>query len=89
MRLLMMLMVEEQLHLMRNFKMYKLIKDIYGLEPNTVQRLVDLACIPFDPTNTDYTNFKKEINVDEAQLKDADGNVMTAEEAKAYIATLP
>jgi hypothetical protein len=43
--------------------------------------------IPFDPANTDYANFKKEILADEAQLQDADGNVMT--DAKAYVATLP
>ena len=41
------------------------------------------------PDNTDYQNFKKQINADEAQLEDADGNLMTAAEAKAYIATLP
>ena len=45
--------------------------------------------IPFDPANTDYANFKKEILADEAQLQDAEGNTMSASEAKAYIATLP
>ena len=44
-------------------------------------------CIPFDPANTDYANFKKEILADEAQLQDADGNVMA--DAKAYVASLP
>ena len=43
--------------------------------------------IPFDPANTDYANFKKEILADEAQLQDADGNVMT--NAKDYVRTLP
>lgn len=43
----------------------------------------------FDPANTDYANFKAQINADEAQLEDADGNLMTAAEAKSYIATLP
>ena len=33
--------------------MYKLIKDYEG-NINTVQRLSDGACIPFDPANTDY-----------------------------------
>ena len=33
--------------------------------------------------------FKAQINADEAQLEDADGNLMTAEEAKAFVATLP
>ena len=43
--------------------------------------------VPFDPANTDYANFKKEILADEAQLQDADGNVMA--DAKAYVASLP
>ena len=43
--------------------------------------------IPFDPANTDYANFKKEILADKAQLQDADGNVMA--DAKAYVASLP
>ena len=43
--------------------------------------------IPFAPENTDYANFKKEILTDEAQLEDADGNVMT--DAKAYVTSLP
>ena len=64
--------------------MYRLIKNI-----KSVERLSDNAFIPFDPANTDYQNFKKQINADEAQLEDADGNLMTAAEAKAYIATLP
>ena len=56
---------------------------------NGVIRLSDNAFIPFDPANTDYANFKKEINEETAELQDADGNVMSAEEAKSYIATLP
>ena len=54
-----------------------------------VERLSDTAFIPFDTANTDYQNFKKQINADEAQLEDADGNLMTPEQAKAYVATLP
>ena len=50
---------------------------------------IENSCITCDPANTDYQNFKKQINADEAQLEDADGNLMTAAEAKAYIATLP
>ena len=61
--------------------MYKLIDEF------TVCRMVDNTCIPFAPANTDYANFKKEILADEAQLEDADGNVMT--DAKAYVKELP
>ena len=43
----------------------------------------------FDPANTDYANFKKEILADKAQLQDAESDTMSAAEAKAYIATLP
>ena len=67
--------------------MYKLFS-IYG-KVVSVNRLSDGASIPFDPANTDYANFKKEINADEAQLEDADGDLMTAEQAKEYVATLP
>ena len=42
----------------------------------------------FDPANTDYANFKKEVLAG-AELQDADGNVMTQAEADAFIATLP
>lgn len=43
----------------------------------------------FDSENTDYIFFKKEINEETAQLQNADGITMTAEEAKQFIATLP
>ena len=69
--------------------MYKLNKDIVTGNDSSVQRLSDNACIPFDPANTDYANFRKQILADEAQLQDADGNTMTAEQAKAYVASLP
>ena len=42
----------------------------------------------FDPANTDYQTFRKEILAG-AELQDADGNVMTQAEADAFIATLP
>lgn len=69
--------------------MYKLIRnDVTGVI-NVVERLSDGAFIPFVPANTDYENFKYQINHDEAQLENADGVLMTPEEAKAYVATLP
>ena len=54
-----------------------------------VTNLENNANIPFDPMNTDYQTFKAQINADEAQLEDADGQLMTADEAKAFVATLP
>jgi hypothetical protein len=64
---------------------YKLVASL----KDTIVRTTDGACIPEDPSNTDYANFKAQINTDEAQLEDVDGNVMSPEAAKAYVATLP
>ena len=67
--------------------MYKQVKPMFeGAEITTIQRFFDNAFIPFDPANTDYANFKKEVLAG-AELQDADGNVMT--DASAFIATLP
>ena len=54
-----------------------------------IQRLSDDAGIPIDPANTDYANFKTAILEDKAQLEDSDGNLMTAEQAKQFVSTLP
>jgi hypothetical protein len=71
---------------------------MYKLQPNNpitnepaqiVKRLSDNAVIPFDPANTDYANFKAQINAGEAELQDAEGNVMTAEQAQAFVKELP
>jgi len=66
--------------------MYKLLKDFLLTRETLVLRVADNAVIPFNPANTDYANFKKEVLAG-AELQDADGNVMT--DAKAYVATLP
>ena len=66
--------------------MYKLSKNVDG-QINGV--IYGNSWIPFAPDNTDYQNFKKQINADEAQLEDAEGTLMTAEQAKAFVATLP
>lgn len=49
----------------------------------------DKWSIPLDVANSDYQRFKKDINEGTGQLQDADGNTMTADDAKAFIATLP
>ncbi len=67
--------------------MYQLLKNLDGTpRNNAVKRLSDNATVPFDPANTDYQTFKKEVLAG-AELQDADGNVMT--QADAFIATLP
>jgi len=63
--------------------MYKLTTD-----GHMIQRLSDNAFIPFDPANTDYQTFKKEVLAG-AELQDADGNVMTQEQADDFIKELP
>jgi uncharacterized protein YjbI with pentapeptide repeats len=66
--------------------MYKLFA--FNEKAVSVVRLSDNASIPFDPANTDYANFKKEVLAG-AELQDADGNVMTQEQADDFIKELP
>ncbi len=39
--------------------MYKLIKNSLNNQVTNVTRLSDMACIPFDPDNTDYQAYLK------------------------------
>jgi hypothetical protein len=57
-------------------------------QPICIWRLIDSASIPFDPANTDYQQFKRDVLAG-AELQDDTGNVMTQAEADAFIATLP
>jgi len=68
--------------------MYKLLPTNTDASFQSVLRLSDGACIPFDPANTDYQTFKKEVLAG-AELQDADGNVMTQEQADDFIKELP
>ena len=68
--------------------MYKLIQETNPTW-KAIKRLFDGATIPLAPANTDYQNFKKAINEETSELQDADGNTMTAAEAKEFVATLP
>jgi uncharacterized protein YjbI with pentapeptide repeats len=68
--------------------MYKLIKDNLTGKDACILRLSDNACIPFDPANTDYANFKKAV-LDGAALQDAEGNTMSAEQATQFVKELP
>jgi len=69
--------------------MYKIINSSITGKQVSVKRLSDNAFIPLDPANTDYANFKTAILEDKAQLEDADGNTMTAEQAKDFVKELP
>ena len=70
--------------------MYKQYKNWNNqIVTDAIIRTSDGAFIPFAPANTDYANFKKKILADEAQLQDSEGDIMSAAEAKAYVATLP
>jgi hypothetical protein len=55
--------------------MYKMQTNKYEENISVVIRVLDNACIPFDPANTDYANFKKDL-ADGAELQDAEGNVI-------------
>lgn len=68
--------------------MYQLLPDQFDQPAQCVKRLADNAFIPFEPANTDYQQFKSDIT-NGAELQDADGNVMTAEQVQAFMETLP
>ncbi len=72
--------------LIRNFMSDRVTQQIISDSTRVVFRDVDNTSIPFNPDNTDYQNFKKEVLAG-AELQDSNGNVMT--DANAYIATLP
>lgn len=62
---------------------------IYRLSTNDVViRLTDNAFIPFEPANTDYQTFKRDLT-EGVELQDAEGNVMTPEQVTAFLGTLP
>ncbi len=69
---------------------YKLHKNSDGVvdSVSTTTESGMYMSIPLDPANTDYAEFKKAV-AEGAELQDADGNVMSAEAAQAFVATLP
>lgn len=67
--------------------MYKIIN--YPGTNNIYQIILnDYLFVPFDKANTDYQKFKFHVLAG-SELQDANGNVMTQEEAIAFIKTLP
>jgi len=67
--------------------MYKIFNNPLGTGPSGVT-LDNHTSIPFNPDNTDYANFKKEV-LEGAELQDADGVVMSADAAKEFVRGLP
>ncbi len=69
--------------------MYKLNKDPRGNICSINHQISNILCsIPLNPDNTDYQTFKKEVLAG-AELQDADGVVMTQEQANDFIKELP
>lgn len=68
--------------------MYKLTRVPPLGKIDCVCRYEDMASIPFVEANTDYQQFKTDITSG-VELQDADGNVMTSKQIKAFIKTLP
>ena len=68
---------------------YKIIIGFRG-DTNIVKINDDESSVAFKPfaDNTDYQTFKKEVLAG-AELQDADGNVMTQEQADDFIKELP
>ena len=70
---------------------YRIYISDFGTTPNaatTVDSVPGFSFL-FVPEQPLYQTFKAQINADEAQLEDADGVLMTAEEAKAFVKELP
>jgi len=44
--------------------------------------------IPFDPANSDFQTFKREVS-EGFELQDPDGNVMTQEQVDEFLRTIP
>ena len=68
--------------------MYKKIETVFGVYNNGVKRMSDGATIPFDPANTDYQQFKKDIE-NGVELQDSEGTPMSQEAAIEFVRGLP
>lgn len=72
---------------MQNSNMYKLYNNVDG-SLGAIIRLSDQHFIPVNKENTDYQFFKSAVDKESANLQDADGNLLSAEEAKAFVSAL-
>jgi hypothetical protein len=68
--------------------MYKLFNSPFTNEAAGVIRQSDNACIPFNPDNTDFANFKKDL-IEGAELQNAEGEVMTKADITEFMRSLP
>jgi len=70
--------------------MYKIYKDSALNKVCSINKTIanGMISIPVCADNTDYANFKKEVLAG-AELQDANGNVMTQEQADDFIKELP
>jgi hypothetical protein len=68
--------------------MYLIKTDEHGLKIFIKKNTDTVVSFGENPANTDYQIFKKEVLAG-AELQDADGNVMTQEQANEFIASLP
>jgi hypothetical protein len=59
-----------------------------GAEAQCIKRLADNAFIPFDNANVDFIKAKLDLS-EGAELLDADGNTMSAEQVAEFLQTLP
>ena len=67
--------------------MYQLIKDQKTGEDSCISRIADQACIPFDPSNTDYQQFLQHL-AQGLPVEAVDGTAMTESEIAALYQTL-
>ncbi len=69
---------------------YKLYRAGFSETPNAAMTVGSISEISFlfDPNNSDYQAFKTNVLAG-AELQDADGNVMTQEQADDFIKELP
>jgi hypothetical protein len=69
--------------------MYQLQPDILTGQPaQCIKRMSDNAFIPYDNANTDYAQFKVDLE-NGVPLQDADGNNMTRKQIEEFLSTLP
>jgi calcineurin-like phosphoesterase family protein len=64
------------------------LADYLGEKAKCFKRITDNTFIPFDVANTDYQKFKIDV-MNGVELKDANGNTMSPDDAVAFISNLP